>query len=124
MVLERLISMKIAIRQPIWLLIIGAILSVISLVVSFLIFKSSVGLFTTLFITIAMTPLMINLGRYDEQKEEEGKNVDKIFFLQRHREILIAYSAFFIGITLSMSLTYLMLPQNWVEAYSKTKSMK
>jgi len=95
--------------------VIGAIISPICLFVSYFVFQNSIGIFTTLFITIAMTPFMVNLVRYEEDREEQLQDIEKMNFIQRHRDILIVYTAFFIGITLSMSIIYIVLPQNIVK---------
>lgn len=112
MVLERLISMRTALRQPLWMFAIGVMVSLISLLISFYIFQTSIGMFTSLFITIAMTPFMLNLVRYEEDRDEQIDYLERINFVQRHRDILKVYSAFFIGITLSMSVVFLLLPQS------------
>jgi len=116
MVLERLISMRMALRQPMWMLVTGALVSAICMAISVFIFQTSVGMFTTLLITIAMTPFMVNLVRYEEDREEQSQDIEKMNFLQRHRDILKVYSAFFVGITLTMVAAYLILPQTLVES--------
>lgn len=55
---------------------------------------------------------MINLIRYSEAKEEELiKRRKNLNLFQRHREILIVYTAFFTGMILALSILFLMLPQ-------------
>lgn len=116
MVLERLISLRMAVRQPVWMFFIGAIISAICMAISFFIFQTSIGMFTTLLITLAMTPFMVNLVRYEEDKEEQSEDIEKMNFLQRHSDTLKVYSAFFVGMTLSMVAAYLILPQALVES--------
>ena len=114
MVLERLISSKDAIKQPTWMFVIGGIVSVISLFVAYFVFQTSIGIFTSLLVTVTLTPLVLNLLRYDEEKEEQEKDLDKMNFIQRilfHKEILIAYTAFFAGMILVFSIIYLLLPE-------------
>lgn len=115
MVLERLISLRAAIKQPSWMFLIGGIVSVVSLFIAYFIFQTSVGMFTSLLVTIAMTPFMLNLIRYEEEKEEEEADITKMNFLQRHRTILKVYTAFFAGMILSLSLIYIFLPGATVE---------
>lgn len=115
MVIERLVSVKEAVREPAWMLLIGGMISLICLFVSFLIFDTSVGLFTTFLITFAMTPFMLNLVRHEEAVEEDVKEIQKLNILQRHSSILKVYSAFFAGMILSLSVIYLMLPENLVQ---------
>ena len=96
MVLERLISLKTALKKPQWMFILGGIISVICLFISFVVFQTSSGLMMSLLVTIAVTPLMLRAVRYEEKKEEEeaalaaGTNI-----LARHKDILRIYSAFF-----------------------------
>jgi uncharacterized membrane protein SpoIIM required for sporulation len=115
MVLERIISLKTAMRQPAWMFIIGGVVSTICLVISYFIFQSSIGLFTTMLITIAMMPFMVNLIRYDEAREEEIKGIEKMNIFQRHKDVLKVYIAFFGGMILCMSLLYILFPQELVE---------
>lgn len=116
MVLERLVSLRDALRSPWWVFVIGGIVSVTCLFVSFLIFPSSVGLYATFFITLAMTPFIANLTNYEEFKEEEFiEKKLKQNLLQRHREVLIFYAAFFSGMIISLSIIFLVLPSNMVE---------
>lgn len=116
MVLERLISLRGAIKQPAWMFVIGGVVAMISLFVAFFVFQTSIGMFTALLITIAMTPFMLNLVTYEEEKEEEEVDITKMNFLQRHNVILKVYTAFFAGVILSLSLIYLFLPQATVQA--------
>ena len=112
MVLEKLVSLKAALRNP-WLMFInGAIISVICLIVSFIVFETSIGLFTTLLITIAMMPFMVNLMRYQEAREEEliEKRREPIF--KRHKDVLKVFIAFFCGVVFSLSLLYVILPED------------
>ena len=116
MVLERLVSLKEAIRNPLWVFIIGGVVSVTCLAVSFLMFETSIGLFFTFLVTITMMPFMVNLIKYEEKKQEkiirERKNMN---ILQRNKNILKIYTAFFCGMILSLSIIYIMLPDAVVE---------
>jgi len=115
MVLERLISLKTAVRQPAWMFVIGALVSTVCLGVAFFVFQSAIGLFTTMLITTAMMPFMVNLVRYEEAREEETKEIEKMNIFQRHRGILKVYVAFFGGMILSMSIIYILFPNALVE---------
>ncbi len=116
MVLERLISVGDALRHPWRMFIVGGIISVLCLFVSFLIFPKSVGLFTTFLITIAMTPLMIRLITYEEVSTEKEiqSHMNRNFF-QRHANILTIYAAFFAGMILFLSIVFLLLPESTVQ---------
>lgn len=110
MVLERLISMRTAVREPAWMFVIGGVVSVISLFIAYFVFQTSVGMFTSLLITIAMMPLMLNLIRYEEEEEEVQPDIEKMNFLQRHKMTLKVYTSFFTGMILCLSLIYMFFP--------------
>lgn len=120
MVLEKLVPIRVALKNPWWMFLIGGIVSVICLVVSFMIFKDSIGLFSTLLITIAMTPFMVNLARYEEEQEEElvDKNIN---IFQRYGGMLKVYTAFFCGMILSLSVIYLIVPENVTKTMFKNQ---
>jgi uncharacterized membrane protein SpoIIM required for sporulation len=116
LVLEKVISIREAIKRPWTIFLFGGIISVICFFISFLVFQSSVGMFAIFLITIAMMPFMVNLVRYAEAKEEELiKRRKNLNLYQRHREILIVYIAFFAGMILALSILFLMLPQPIVQ---------
>jgi len=116
MVLERLISIKEALKHPWWMFIVGGLISVLCLFISFLIFPESVGLFTTFLVTIAMTPFMVKLiTREEVTTEEEIEKHTHGNFLEKHGDILAIYSAFFAGMILFLSIVFLMLPEATVQ---------
>lgn len=119
MVLERIISLKTAVRNPLAMFVVGGLVSVSCLVISFLVFNESVGMFTTFLITIAMTPFMANLLRWEEAETEQEIARRKENFLSRHKDVLMIYTAFFVGMILSLSIVFIMLPDAVVEQVFK-----
>jgi uncharacterized membrane protein SpoIIM required for sporulation len=116
MVLEKIISIRKAVKKPWEMFLIGGVVSVICLAISFIIFPSSVGLFSVFLITIAMTPFMLNLTRYEEARDEELiKKRKHLNLFQRHREVLLIYVAFFAGMIFSLSIIFLMLPETMTQ---------
>jgi len=116
MVLEKVVSIRAAVRKPEWMFVIGGFVSVISTFIAFLVFPSSVGLFLVFLITIAMTPFMVNLMSYEEAETEvQIERRIKLNFFQRHEDMLQIYAAFFSGIILSLSILFLILPEKTVE---------
>lgn len=108
-----MVSIKDAIRHPAWMFVIGGIVSITCLIISYLIFSEQIGWFTTFLVTIAMTPFMINLLRYEEDVQERlPKNIeiDELSFMQRYKSILKVFTAFFLGMMLSYSVLYVILP--------------
>ncbi|MEM7826008.1 MAG: stage II sporulation protein M [Candidatus Aenigmatarchaeota archaeon] len=116
MVLEKLINVRIALKQPFWVFILGGFVSTISLAISFLVFQESVGLLSNFLITFAIMPFMLDLIRYEgakiEQNPEQLKNIN---IFQRHRGVILAYIAFFAGMVLTQSILYLMIPEHLSE---------
>jgi len=119
MVLERIISLKTAVRNPLAMFVVGGLVSVSCLVISFLVFNESVGMFTTFLITIAMTPFMVNLLRWEEAETEQEIARRKEKFLSRHKDVLMIYTAFFVGMILSLSIVFIILPDAVVEQIFK-----
>jgi uncharacterized membrane protein SpoIIM required for sporulation len=115
MVLERLESIRDAIRNPWHMMIVGGVVSLISLFISFLITPQSIGMFTSFIITIAMMPFMVNLITYEETKEEQLAERMKGNILQRHKDVLKVYSAFFAGMLIALTLIFLLLPSTIVD---------
>jgi len=112
-VLEKLLSVKTAEKRPYLLFIFGIALSLTCLFISFVVFESSVGMFTTFLLTIALTPFMLNLLRYEEAREEElYQHRRDIPLIKRHRNILLVFSLIFVSIAFSYSLLYLILPES------------
>lgn len=116
MVLESIISIKDALSHPWWMFVIGGIISLVCLFISFLLFPQAVGLFTSFLITISMTPLMLRLNTYEEANTEKEieNHVNKNFF-KRHVHILSIYTGFFTGMILFLSIAFLLLPETTVQ---------
>ncbi|MEM5794550.1 MAG: stage II sporulation protein M [Candidatus Aenigmatarchaeota archaeon] len=110
MVLEKLVPLKLALRNPLVMIIYGAIISLACLFIASIIFESSIGLMTNLLITIASLPFMLNLIRYHEAKEEEVIEKDTSL-LKRHADVLKVYAAFCAGVVIALSSTYVLLPE-------------
>jgi uncharacterized membrane protein SpoIIM required for sporulation len=111
LVLERLISLRTAMKKPLWLFILGGVISVTCLFVAYFVFQSSSGFMMSLLVTIAVTPLMLRAVRYEERKEEEEADLAaKENLIARHKDILKIYTAFFGGAILALSMVYILLP--------------
>ncbi len=121
MVLERILSPKSAEEHMYIVFLAGAIISAVSVFTAYFVFvgssfESAIGIFVTFFITIAILPFMINLGRYDEYKEEVMLKARKTLnIFARHKTIIRVYMAFFFGVVLSLSIIYVVLPQDIVD---------
>jgi uncharacterized membrane protein SpoIIM required for sporulation len=115
MVLERLITIRTALKNPWTMFLVGGIVSVTSLIIAFLVFEAAVGLFTNFLITFTMIPLMLDLIRYEAVRVEaltrskRGTNL-----LQKYRNLIKVYIAFFSGMIFALSILYVMLPEELV----------
>jgi uncharacterized membrane protein SpoIIM required for sporulation len=113
MVLERLISVREALKNPLKTFILGVIISLISLFIAYTVFSDSTGLFTVIIITMATMPLMNKVMNYEEKEDEEI--MEKSTFTQRYGDIILSYIALFSGMILAMSLSFVLLPDTVAE---------
>jgi len=109
MVLERLIDVKESLKNPFKTFLFGIFISMIALFISYTMFSHSTGLYTTIIITLAALPFMNRLLRYEEKEDESIMETSS--FAERYGDIIIAYIAFFCGMTLAMSASFVLLPQ-------------
>ncbi|MEM5853589.1 MAG: stage II sporulation protein M [Candidatus Aenigmatarchaeota archaeon] len=116
MVLERLVTVRDAVNQPFWVFILGGLISTISLGISLIVFRESVGLLSNFLVTFAVMPFMLDFLRYESAKvEQNAEELKKMNIFQRHRSVILTYTAFFTGMVLTQSILYLILPETWVE---------
>jgi uncharacterized membrane protein SpoIIM required for sporulation len=116
MVLETVVSSVDALRHPTWMFIIGALVSVVCMAISFWVFPTTVGVFTVVLITFAMSPFMCGLLSKDEEElEEHFENKSKSGFFERHGDVIKVYVAFFAGMIFALSILFIILPQANVE---------
>ena len=109
-------SIRDAMRHPSWMFVIGSIVSVVCIFIAFWVFPSKIGLFTVFLITFAMAPFMCNLMIHEEvETEQEIEKKVKLNFFQRHSDILKVYMAFFAGMIFSLSILFIVLPENTVK---------
>jgi len=123
MVLESLMSVKDAIRNPLQMVVFGAVISLISLGIAYFIFPENAGLMTVFLITLISAPFMWNLLKYEEWCEEKDfvckmKFTDKINpakAFMRSMMIFLVYAAFFGGMTAALTAAYVLLPAGIAE---------
>jgi len=113
MVLDSLIEDKEALKDPIKTFFLGVIISLISLFISYTIFTESTGLFTVIIITLATLPFINKLLKYEESEDE--KIMDASTFTERYGDVIVTYIAFFSGMILAMSLSFVVLPDTVAE---------
>ncbi len=113
MVLERIISAKYARKQPSIIFFFSILISIISLFISYTVFKESTGLFTVVIISLAMVPFINRMLSYEERETE--KTGEREGFFQRHGDVISAYGALFCGMVVAMSFVFILLPEEVVE---------
>lgn len=104
MVLESIIPVKKVIKNPIDMFIFSMIISYASIYFADLIFPgTSTGKIITLFITVGVTPMIYGIFRAEEEieREEAEHKINEKFF-ERHKETILLFSLFFLGVLISI----------------------
>ncbi|MFH1895209.1 MAG: stage II sporulation protein M [archaeon] len=109
MVLESIISGKNARNHPLVMMFLAAALSSVGIWTSYLTFPSSASVLSIAFITIGIVPILYTIFIVEEA-EEASKEGKWFSFISRHFDLIKIYSWFFIGLILSYSLWYVVLP--------------
>ncbi|MBD3263059.1 hypothetical protein GF374_01625, partial [Candidatus Woesearchaeota archaeon] len=110
MVLESLLTAQIAERKPLKMLPLSVLYSSIGVLLALWIFPSNY-LAVIAFTVIAMIPLMVNIMRLEESKEEISKS---LIPLSSHRDIFPFFVYMFVGLTISFAIWFLILPHEAV----------
>ncbi|MEM5793342.1 MAG: stage II sporulation protein M [Candidatus Aenigmatarchaeota archaeon] len=113
MVLEKIISARKNRKHPLNIFLMSFLISIISIFISYTVFKQNTGLFTVVLISLVMVPFMNNMLFYEEIETEETG--EKEPFFKRHGDVISAYVAVFCGMVFAMSVAFVALPQNLVE---------
>lgn len=112
MVLESLISPRLAERRPWELFFIGIFYSTIAMFLSLWIFQEQASLVMVFLTVLACVPLMYKTMRFEESKED----LKEIKLLKHHWKALSFFIALFIGFVLSFSVWYVFLPSHLVDS--------
>jgi len=107
MVLESLISVKVAEKKPVEMLPIAFIYSSIAVILSLWIFPSYASLTMVTFTVIACLPLMIQLIYIEKNKQEQNKRKLPI---KIHQDTLMFFVFLFLGMALAFTLWFILLP--------------
>lgn len=122
MVLESLISVKQAEKNPSKLLILSSIFTFIAVIISYFVFHGYASIVSIFLITIAATTLMYNVIRYEEKKDYFIRS--ERLLLHEHAKAFKVFLYFFLGVTLTLTAIYLFMPQQYnaiiFEAQSST----
>lgn len=110
MVLEDLIKVREARRNPFIMFFLSILLSSIGIIVAYATFPSSASVLSIAFVTVGMMPILYHIFLVEE-KEEANTPGCCTTFLERHFDLILIYSFIFIGLIVSYSFWYVFLPE-------------
>lgn len=113
MVFEDLLNPKKAERRPYEVFFIGLLYSTIAIIFSLLVFKGHGSLVMVTLTIMACTFLMYNIIKLEERKDEHIKS-EKIL-IKEHGKALSFFAFLFLGLIVSFSLWYSILPKEQSE---------
>ncbi len=112
MVLEWFLRAKTDRKHPFSIFLFTFFVSLIAMFISYFIFKDNLGIFSIVIISLVLVTF-INSMIFLEEKETEME-INKTFW-ERHGDIISAFASMFVGMTLAMSLAYIILPEEIVQ---------
>ncbi len=110
MVLEWFLKAKEDRKHPFSIFVFTFFVSLVAMFISYFIFKESTGFFTIVIISLVMVSFINTMFRLEEKETEE--NGQRQNFIQRHGDIISAFAAMFVGMTLAMSFAFIVLPES------------
>lgn len=99
-------------KNPIYAFFSGAMITLISFVISLLVFPSAAGLMTVFFVTMTIVPFATNVFIKNEFLE---KQKNKPGFFERHEFILKTYTLFFLAVVFGLSFLFHVMPAGEAE---------
>ncbi len=116
MVLESLFPAKKVLKNPIDMFIFSFIISFVSIFLANLIFPGSgIGKIITLFITVAMTPVIYTIFKKEEEEErKEAEHKIHLTFWERRKDVIWLFTLFFLGNFAAVFLFSLSFPESYV----------
>ena len=112
MVLEALITPFRAEKKPWEMFFLGMIYSSVAILISLMIFNKQAGIVSVFLTVFACIPLIYQATKIEESKDRQ--NVKEFFLLKEHSKALFFFFCLFIGIMVSYTLWYLLLPTSTV----------
>ena len=119
MVLESLIGPKKAERKYWELFFFGVLHSSIAAILALWIFKDQSSLIVVFLTVLALVPLMYRTIKYEEEKDIRIKK--ETVLLKEHSRALLFFMFLFLGITISLTLWYVFLPESLVNSLFSTQ---
>ncbi len=109
MALESLIREKGIRKHPLFILIVTIMVTIGSLVFSYLMFPKFATVLSVAFITIGLVPIIYRVIVIEEEKESRTKKHFSTFFA-RHFNVIQIYIWIFIGVIITFAFAYALLP--------------
>ncbi len=113
MVLERILDVRSGRKNPLLIFFLGVLVSIVSLFISYTVFKENTGLFTVVILSLILVPFMNTMLAYEEKETEETGQRERFF--KRHGDVILAYAALFVGMIFAMSMVFVVLPDTVVQ---------
>ncbi len=110
MVLEWLLEARKDRKHPLNIFIFAAIISLISLFISYTVFRDSIGLFTIVLISLVTVPFINRMLMYEEIETEQTGEKEGLW--DRHGDVIVAFASLFMGMVIAMSIAYVILPED------------
>ncbi|HLC19310.1 MAG TPA: stage II sporulation protein M [Candidatus Nanoarchaeia archaeon] len=120
MVLESLLNPTIAKKKPFEVFLFGAASSTVALFLSYWIFREYSSLIMVFLITLASVPLLYFTTTSEE--EFDTHPLAEYILLKEHARVLLFMMALFVGMTLSISFWYVVLPQDMTSILFSSQS--
>ena len=116
MVLESIFPVKKVVRNPLEMFIFSMIITFSSVYLADLIFPgSSAGKIMTLFVTVAMTPMIYGIFKEEEEVERECAECKiKKSFWDRHDETIWSFTFLFLGVFVAIFMIAVLSPEEYV----------
>jgi len=113
MVLESILEPKTAENEPLNVLFISFLYSLVSIFISLKLFTSQASILSIALITIVFVPFFQRLFEIEEEKDElEAEGRINMGLWERHSSVITTYSAFFMGVILAFSFVFIFFPSN------------
>ncbi|MEK6902770.1 MAG: hypothetical protein AABX02_04260, partial [archaeon] len=109
MVLETLLPSRVAREKPHYMMLVAFVFAIVGMWLAYFIFPHSASILTLAFIVIAAEPL-IRRTLIQEEDEEAEKPGNPTTFIERHFDLIMMYSWFFVGLVLAYMSWYIILP--------------
>lgn len=114
MVLESLLNPRKAEREPWELFFLGLVYSSFAFLLSYWVFKEYISIVMVAMTSICAVPIMYNIMRIEEQKDEEHPRME-FWLLKEHSRAVGAFTFLFMGFVAAFLIWFIILPSGSVE---------